>query len=281
MNTKMLNTFHLSANEQLAFWNEAICNTFTKLHCDRQQGTDLTQRGFIASLENWQLDNFSLAEVRSPPSVVKHSVTHANQILDDRLLIHLQTKGTSTHTQNNITVPLKPGEFAIAFESQPYQLDFNCYHEMLVVNIPMKKFTAHANVTLVNESIRVAQNEPICRMITMATFTLWQCRQQYFDSRVMATIENNIVNLIATLIEVAGPQPVKSETSLKRYHLGRIESVLQAQFNDSDLNVSQVAATVGISERYLRSLLNSVETTFTKAIMEVRLAKASQMLRSP
>lgn len=285
MSTLSYDTAYIHPSEQLAYWNEAICEVFTELKCERSnhnsQQSHVAKQGFYASLENWGLGRFNLAEVRSPSSLVQHTKQHVNQLNQEGLLLHLQTRGSSVNTQNDVQTVLQPGQFSMCVNTEPYQVDIHNYHEMLVVNIPLSNLRQHFSTLNMSRGISIDASNPLCQMIVNHIGTLWHNRLYQFDDTMLNSMTDTLLTLVSALVETSTKQNIIADTTIQKFHLLQIKNYIDEHLGSPDLSPGEVAKCTKLSPRYLRTLFHHMETTCSEYIMDKRLALAAEYLKSP
>ncbi|MDN5000400.1 helix-turn-helix domain-containing protein [Bradyrhizobium sp. GCM10027634] len=85
--------------------------------------------------------------------------------------------------------------------------------------------------------------------------------------------------LLLALTRWPGDLDKNVNLTLLEMRLDAVEAYLESNFRDPSMSVSEAAAALGISPRYVERLLQGVGTTFSKRLIELRLDEAYRQLR--
>lgn len=97
------------------------------------------------------------------------------------------------------------------------------------------------------------------------------------DSAVLphSVIADQIGTLLALAVGYRAPASTKHKAAL----VHRLFKLINERYSDPEFHPGEVAQTLGISKRYLQSLLAEAGTTFMGTLATVRLDRASELLR--
>jgi AraC-like DNA-binding protein len=101
------------------------------------------------------------------------------------------------------------------------------------------------------------------------------------DESLRETIDAHLIDLIALALDARDDATEEAERRTGK--TARLQAVLGqiAALSHTALNAADVATSVGISERYVRQLLEETGLTFTEHLQEQRLLRAFVMLKDP
>jgi AraC-like DNA-binding protein len=92
---------------------------------------------------------------------------------------------------------------------------------------------------------------------------------------------SHIYDLTAVTLGATSDQAVLARNSLRAARLAAIKADIITHIADGNLNASAVAARQDVTLRYLQKLFETLGTTFSKFVLDQRLANAFRMLRNP
>lgn len=94
----------------------------------------------------------------------------------------------------------------------------------------------------------------------------------------------HVHELMAAVIGMAGARSGDTEqfdSSLRTARLRAIKTIIHRHLGERDLSLPAVAAEVGVTTRYVQQLFEREGTSFTRYVLEQRLARAYQVLGNP
>jgi AraC-like DNA-binding protein len=127
---RLLTTDAVDARERLAFWNEAVSDTYVRLDTTAP-GSDVVGEIRANSLATLELSRVTATaqQVRRTPSLIAAAA-------EDYFLVSIQTDGTGAVVQDGRTARLKPGDFALYDSTRPYELLFDGPFQQYVLMLP-------------------------------------------------------------------------------------------------------------------------------------------------
>jgi AraC family transcriptional regulator, positive regulator of tynA and feaB len=88
-----------------------------------------------------------------------------------------------------------------------------------------------------------------------------------------------VAEQIVVLLALAAAPECPTLTTHKRSLLRRVKETLRERCHETELNPAAVAASLGLSRRYIHVLFAAVGTTFTQELYACRLQRAERLLR--
>lgn len=283
MQKALFSTESVRPMEQMAYWNDAICNVFTALQCQLPRHRKASQVGYQGSLEYWDLGKLQIAKVTADPSRVdhdKHQVAMSNEALN---LLHLQINGSSINTQGDREASLRPGDFTICDSTEPYHLHFDEAIEMLVVRIPQeltRKYFSNKR-SLYGHHFSAADTQGVGGLFNDYIQGLWNHREALVTESQLASASDSALSLLACHLdsfEIFGSAADDKSTAGL---LKTIQLYIDNNAANPDLPAELVAAAHNISARYLRSLFAAEGLTCSGYIASRRMAAATRYLSEP
>lgn len=119
-------TGDVAPGERARYWNEIADRAFTGTFVN-VPGEDFTGRMLA-----WRVGELDMIRTDSSNSAVGRTPIPQNE---ERLILHLQCRGSSAHSQKQAKCVLDPGDFVLASPHSPYSIKLTG-HELLVVEFP-------------------------------------------------------------------------------------------------------------------------------------------------
>lgn len=281
MTIKNFNTNELSSREQFAFWNDAVCDVFTALECQRPDRKTPSSQAYRGSLESWDLGELQVTRVVADPSRVDHSLHQVAKSTQDVQLLHLQLAGTSSNIQCGREAVLQPGDFTICDSTQPYLLTFNQPIDMMVLRIPNLIFEKHFqnDNQIFGQRFSSLDAHGLSGVVSDYIQNIWQYRSRGHSDQQLQSMADCALSLLASNIDSYGGLGAVSEESSAKGLLHGMKVYINKNIADPVLSPESVAAAIHISPRYLRSLFASESLTCSRYIAQQRLSMAALMLR--
>ncbi len=252
--------------ERLAFWNELVDRVYSGTYV--KSATE----DFTGEMWTWQVGDLAMIRPRSTASFVGRDPRYTD---DERLILHLQCRGSSLHRQSGTETALGAGDFVIGSPHEAYAIDLAA-HELLVVEFPRAPLAER--FPGIDDALRQRMSgaTPGARVFHDFLLSLWRQSQQGFaDSEWQDGVSQVFYDLIALAMRGASkPDQAAPDSTLRRHVLG----VIEAQLADPGLRTLGIAATCNASVRTIQNLFANMGTTPSAYILERRLARAAERL---
>ncbi|WP_051074104.1 AraC family transcriptional regulator [Rhizobium freirei] len=127
----------------------------------------------------------------------------------------------------------------------------------------------------------IPKHDEILNYIKKYITFLWELQPE--SAAFQASITSHIHELVALMLGAHNDVAEYSAATggLAAMRLTQIADYVKANLHRRELSLSEIAAQQRVSARYLRSLLESKEMTFSKLVRDMRLEKARHMLTQP
>jgi AraC-like DNA-binding protein len=264
-------THDIEPARRLAFWNELAERTFSKM------SVDSPNPAFRGEMLRWRLGELVLIRPRSEAATV-----HRAAIPDaaDRVVLHLQSRGTFEQTHRGQTVLLRPGDMTVCACDEAYRLRLSDDHATLAVELP--RAALEARVPDLDDRIARALRgtSPGVRLFHDFLLSLWrQGDQSEAEPAWQASVSNVFLDLLA--LALRGDTPVAHGIAHGGSHVARrLNALVEARLTDPDLSTGMLADELGISPRSVQTLFAQRATTPSAYILRRRLDRAAELLSS-
>lgn len=254
--------------ERLAFWNELVDRVYSGTYVKSTSGD------FSGEMWTWQVGDLSMIRPRSTASFVGRDPRYT---AEERLILHLQCRGSSVHRQTGTETALGAGDFVIASPHEAYAIDLAA-HELLVVEFPRAPLAER--FPGIDDALRQRMSgaTPGARVFHDFLLSLWRQSQQGFaDPDWQDGVSQVFYDLVALAMRGAAKPDAAipaADSMLRRRVLG----IVEAQLADPALRTLSLASACGASVRTIQNLFAGMGTTPSAYILERRLARAAERL---
>jgi AraC family transcriptional regulator, positive regulator of tynA and feaB len=264
-------------DQQFAFYREAICQAFMKLTPERPAAAR-----FAAKVENFQMGNGAMNRVTFPEHIVRR--TAADIAASDRRCFYLNLKlaGRCRIRQAGSDVSLSPGQVGIFDSGQQFALLHDRGPRLQVASfwVPAEELTARLPGDFDFSAARVSDDPHVGHLICETARAL--------NAGVARLPEADCVHLFHALLELVAiglskrsrPRTAEAANLVDTTTL-ILRRVVDARLREPGLTVADVAADVGISERYVHKLMARSGISFTEYVIDRRLDGAARDMDEP
>ncbi|MCA1430363.1 MULTISPECIES: helix-turn-helix domain-containing protein [unclassified Bradyrhizobium] len=271
------NTVGVRPHEQFAYYREAICQAFMNLTPEPAAAS-----GFPASVEHVRLGDAAINRVSFPEHLVRRSA--ADIAASDRSCFYLNLKlaGRCRIQQDGREISLSPGQVGIFDSDRQFALLHDRGPQLCVASfwVPAEALRERLPASFDVVAARLSDDPVVGHLIVETARTL--------SEGALQMSEDEGVRLFRALIELVAVSLSRSS----RLHAAEAESLADAttlavkraihrRLRQPGLAVADVAAAVGISERYVHKLLARSGSSFTDYVIDHRLDGAARDLRTP
>lgn len=257
-------TNSIPVHQRLDYWNQLVDQVYA--------GTfvDAPAEDFCGNMAAWSVGELDMIRPASTESRVGR---RPRPIDDQRLILHLQCRGTSRHTQGRRVCETAPGDFVLSSAHEPYSIEL-ARHEMLVVEFPRAVLEERmpGHVDLLARSI--PGSLPATRMLYDFLLSLWRQGQDGASGEEWATCANHVfydMLLLALKAAQNGGDCHLSDSALR----ARLIRFIEANIRDPELKTAVLAEAMGTSTRTVQTCFSEMGTTPTGFILQKRLERAA------
>jgi len=231
---------------------------------------------FASKLVSRGVGQVRVLRLQAPAQRITHKGDHPDHGSPEHLIHFLYAlQGTLDVSFESGEVAVEPGHAMLIDNAVPYVLDMKTAHEVIDLIMPQQWLAKHV------PGAEIAIGKPVAMWrgwapplaCLMETITLQG--EEYPLPRPL--IAEQLGALLALAIGSNEAPPTRRSAHLTREILQKIEK----QFADPELAPEQVAQELGISKRYLQTLLANSGTSFVRELNAARLDRASQFLVDP
>ena len=259
-------TASVAPRERLRYWNDLVDRIYTGTFVNTPAGD------FSGEMLAWRLGELAMIRPASTRSFVGRSPASADE---ERLILHLQCRGTGLHRQGSAETLLEPGDFVLGSPHEAYSLDLSA-HELLVVEFPRAPLAER--LPGIDDALtrRICGASPGGRVFHDFLLSLWrQGDQSAADPDWELGVSQVFYDLAAMAIRGAERGEQRQPDNALRE---RVLKLIEARLTDPALKTTTIAQECHASVRTVQNLFAGLGTTPSAYILERRLRRAADRL---
>jgi AraC-like DNA-binding protein len=262
-------------HRRLALWQDIVCDVFVELDCKSDLGS-----AFHGSVTQASLGKAVCSDVSSDRQHVFRTPSRIARSGQDFVLIALGNRGIGGVVQDGRETVIHPGEFALYDTTRPYELKFEHAFTQTIFKVPRDMLQRRLGATEALTAISFGTDAPLQRLAYDFIFRLCHSADQIDQGHAAALCEQAVDLVAMALSERLGTTSLPSSTH-RAALLYRLKAHIRSHLADPDLSLSDTAAALGISPRYVNDLLNEEQTSFQRYLLAERLNQCKRDLASP
>jgi AraC-like DNA-binding protein len=231
---------------------------------------------FTAQLVNRGVGQVRLLRLLAPAQRVEHIGSHPDPGSTDHLIHFLYAlRGSVEVTAESHVSSINPGEAMMIDNALHYVLDMKTAHEVIDLIMPLHWLERHIPSPEKKIGQKVSMRRGWAHPLASLMETITLESEEYPVPRPLLAEQLGAALSLAFGVDEAPAD--HNSARLVRDIMARIEK----DFGDPDLSSDGVAGELGISKRYLQSLLANAGTSFVRELGAIRLDRASEILTDP
>lgn len=262
-------------HRRLALWRDIVCDVFVELDCKSDLGS-----AFRGSVTQASLGKAVCSEVCSDRQHVYRTPSRIARSDQDFVLIALGNRGVGGVVQDGRETVIHPGEFALYDTTRPYELKFDEAFTQTIFKVPREMLQRRLGTTEALTAMSFGADVPLERLACDFIARLCQSADRIAPTNATALCGQAVDLVAMALSERLGKTSLPSSTH-RAALLYRLKAHIRSRLSDPDLSLSETAAALGISPRYVNDLFADEETSFQRYVLAERLAQCKRDLASP
>ena len=251
----------------LAFWVETVCRSFLEIDIDSPH-----RDAFQARLDSVPFGSGSLYLVQAQTQSVRRTPANIARSQGAWTILMQIREGQQHFRQHGRECTLRAGDCAVVDSSAPYEIDCEGPTRSLVLRFPNDWLSAWLPSPQAAAARCFGPGAGWGGALSAALAGLEGCVEAELSLPV-GTVADQLAGLVAL---AAGPAAQALRPSDQLYR--RLQDALRERCLESDLSPNDLAASHGISRRYLHLLFSRAGTTFGDELMRLRLEAAHRLL---
>ena len=270
-------TADIRPSEQFAYYREAVCQAFMKLTPEWT-----STAGFDAGIEHVRLGEAAVNYVSFPAHVVRRSA--ADIAASDRSCYYLNLKraGRCRILQADREIVLSAGQVGIFDSDRQFQLLHEGGSRLRVTSFRVPASALHERLPPSFDvgATRLSDDPMLGHLVAETARTLSDEALRMPEEQAERLL-GALIELIAVSLSRRGGERVAESQSLADATMLALTRAIRRRLREPGLAVSDIAAEIGISERYVHKLLERAGSSFTDYVIDGRLEGAARDLRNP
>lgn len=256
-------------------FHRLVTEAFCPLSCETA-----TDAAFSGGVYSQRLGDVGFAAVRSAPLEVYRRREHISRFPDASYLVKVQVEGESIVRHRGREAHLRPGDFTLCLNSEPYELHFPIDYLQVVLAVPEKLMeqsllqpTDHLGLRM---DSRVGANGLFTQFVTALASQV-----DSMDGTLARRLEANVIDLLVTSLAHARDVQRRDQhqCGVRREYLHRIRTFIRRHLDDERLGPDWIAESHRISTRYLHMLFETEGVSVSRHIQQLRLEACRGALR--
>lgn len=262
-------------DEQFAFYREAICKAFMSL------SPETTSRApFLAKVESIRIGQAAINRVAFPVHTVRRSTADIASSTSNCYYLNLKLSGRCRIQQSGREVDLAPGQVGLFDSARQFALYFSNNGPLAVASfwVPHRQLHDRLPAGCDVDPTRLSDDPYLGHLIAETARSL--------NANAMEVAEEDSSRLFGVLMDLVALSLSRRKRVRAAESAGFVDATMLAlrravhdRIRKPNLSVAEIAAAVGISERYVHKLFERAGRTFTSYVMECRLDGAARDLR--
>lgn len=257
------------------FWEDTVATLYAAATV-----TVENPRQFYGHIDYHKFGGIVLSDIRAERSQVIRESRHIGAAEDNLIQLNLQVEGTGSIVQDGREAMTAPGELVIYDSARPYQMRFDGPFRQLSVDFPRSLLR---NRFSINERFTArpfsGTNGPGRFLYAYVRTLLWD--QDVGDQLMAERLQDHLLDLLGTAVSGLAQADHVNSSDARSATLLRIKAYLNANLHDPELAGAAVAASQGLSLRYLYYLFEAEGTSVRRFIQDARLDHCRRAIEDP
>lgn len=260
--------------EQFDYWREAVCETWFGLHAERKD-----RNPFEARVEMHHAGEALLAAAQLPPHRLGRGPVEIGRSTQAAYCLHYLRAGVVHGSYRGIDYQAQPGDLLL-FDTGELCDSFviDKHVETIIVHLPRDLLFSQLGASA-GASIHLSATKGAGALLA----GYMSCLTQTVSTLSPAAL-NKAGEVLRDLIAAAfAPTPAVTEnreSGIRHARLTAAQQFIRANLKAPQLSVSQVAAHLCVSERYVHKLFAPTGRTFNETLIAARLEACYQVFRT-
>ncbi|MGW5151769.1 AraC-like ligand-binding domain-containing protein [Rhodococcus koreensis] len=258
------------------WWTDALAETY----CEMDPQWESRSGRFEARLSTRQFGDLSLSTVRAHAHSVLRTPAMIGDTDSEDYFLCAVTGGPGRIEQHDRSIWLDKGSFAIIDAGQPFRFDFPQRFEQIVVRVPRPLLLGRMSERDVDRVMAQPVSAASGAGVVVSRFLqqLAALDAAVPDAPAAALSASALDMIVTALADTAGT--VSPTQQAHAADLLRAQNLLKTRLHDENLSITEAAAELGISLRYLQKIFQSTGSTPSEWLLQARLERARTILLS-
>ena len=261
-------TAGIAPAERLTFWNDLVGRVYDGTY------VNANSPDFMAQMWCWKVGDLNMIRPRSQASMVGRAPR--NTASEERVILHLQCRGTSRHRQGRGEAELHAGDFSLCSANHAYEIDLLTQHELLAVEFPRARLAERVPGLEDQFARRISGSSAGGRIFHDFLLSLWhQGDQSGADPEWQDGVSGVFFDLVALAMRGSDQIIERTQGTALRE---RVIALVEGRLSDPELRTSSIADELRTSPRTVQNVFAAMGTTPSFYVLERRLKRAADLL---
>jgi AraC-like DNA-binding protein len=267
----------LSERERLRRWQE-----YVEEHYGGRSMSFAPERRFFAHAELVRAGTLRVDYCRSTLIRGVHTARQVAADGNDDLFVSINI-GRSSMVQRQLgrQVEHAPGSLLLLSNGEPREVTSKAGVHWLTVYIPRRMLLERVRRAEDLIARRLEADPPIVRYLGRYLRHLVEAGDTIGHPAIAEHVSTTLLDLIVTALESGRDGAMLHRPGMRGAHLQEALSLIESSYDNPAFSAPQLAAKLGLTQRYVQDLLHETGRTFSERVMELRLQKARGMLSNP
>jgi len=269
---------HIETLESFDSFQNHVSTTFCDMSCVPVEQSSVN--GFHSRIQAREMSKLGVVDITSSAINVFRRKAHMSTIDSPQYLVKFQSSGEGLVRQRGQEAHLRPGDFVLCSNTEPYELHFPDHYRQIVLAVPQDALRQAVREPDSFLGQRMAANVGANGLLSQMVHSMGPMLDN-MDPLLASKLENNVFDLLATALEHGQTNPRLDNDGVKTEHLFRIKAFIRKHLGDSRLCPDWIAKAHDISTRYLHMLFNDENTSVSRYIQRERVEACKGCLDDP
>jgi AraC-like DNA-binding protein len=265
-------TSDVPVREQFGYWREAVCEAVMNVATEEAPNTD-----FFGKITCTDHGDLRFASFSSTPHRIVRRTSHIGRSNSAHYLISLQRTGVGQMHQANQHCELRAGDIGFVDGERPFSVTFPEAVDRAVAVVPSVLLYSRAPWLRDRPVGRMAHDPDLHPMLRLTMKRLSGPACKSINEAELLT--DNLCNLVVLLTAPDNKQRRTAEESIS--NIDRMLAFVRRRFSDPHLSPQMLADYLQISVRTVHKRFEVTDTSFGRALLEMRLEAAHRILSDP
>lgn len=256
----------IAPGDRLRYWNAVAEDAF------RGTSVQAESQVFEGEMLCWSLGQMAMIRTRSIAASVLRRALYGDE---ERVIMHVQWRGSGRHYQAGHETRLEVGDFVIGSPHENYRFELSP-HEMMVVEFPHHELARRVPDLNDRMARRICGTTPAARVFNDFLHSMWRQADTAEGGPDWESGINRVFYDLAAMA-IQGDNRDGDHTA-NRGQRWRAYALIESCLSDPDLCTNTIARELGTSARTVQNIFAEMGTTPSAAILDRRLERAAEKL---
>lgn len=272
--TVALSTRELNTDEGRTRWVDTLEQTY----CEMDVAWPEPERHFDAEWGGRPFGDLHVSTVRADPHTVVRSPAMIESDSDGDYLLCIVTEGRAEVRQSGRATKLDHGSFAVIDCATPFVFHSPTEFEQVVVRAPRELLTSRLpRRTIDSLTARAIPGRSGAGSLVSHLLLDIAAMDAQLPTGSAVSFSSSALDMLVTAF-AEGPIPISGTELNHAQDLARVQHAIEKHLHDPDHSLSDIAAELGMSVRYIQKLFSTSGLTPHAWLYRVRLERARKYL---